>query len=91
MKLEDYRPLWRQILLKKNSKEKTDKGIYLPSESTLTPTYTVIDVGEECQKVKKGDVVLIDPKALGFMVEMIFDEGEHIQVMEQNIIGRFKQ
>lgn len=42
--------------------QKTDTGIYVPSQTGLRSYQTVIAVGTSVRNIKEGDIVEIDPK-----------------------------
>ena len=67
--LPDYKP------------EKTDKRIFIPIESKDPPTGLVIDCGEGCTQVKKGDKIYYYRK--GASIIYLDDVAHHFIIEEQ--------
>lgn len=89
MKLSNYYPTFRQVLIKEITIEKTVKGIFLPSTQLDDKIYQVVKVGKDCIEVKPGDVVKITQGIRTDAVDLTVDETliRYVQVMEQQIIG----
>ncbi len=89
MKLENYSPTFRGVLLQEVKEEKIG-SVYTPySLPEDLKMYTVIKTGKDCQQVQAGDIVKL---MRGFIPEPIrFDgAGDYGQAMEQQIIGYFR-
>lgn len=96
MKLENYFPTFRNVLLQEVEKEsKTKGGIFIPSlvleNATVTAKdYQVVKTGRDCIELRTGDIVKlmrgIVPEALDF------EENKTLfQVMEQQVIGYLRE
>lgn len=87
MKIQNYSPTFRNILLKQVEQEtKTSSGLYIPTAVLdNTPVdemaWLVVKTGKDCQEVKVGDTVYLNR---GIYPEPI---GEYFQVMEMQIKG----
>ena len=61
MKLENYSPTSRNVLLREVKDNENGGGILLPSTEFITENndkiYTVIKVGKDCTEVRPGDAV----------------------------------
>lgn len=62
MKLENYSPTFRNVLLREVKNEKTKGGIFIPSqvsekEKMSNRLYVAVKVGPDCTVVKPGDGV----------------------------------
>ena len=57
------KPLFRNVLVKPEFKAETPGGIILPDSEKKEQYLTVIGIGEECVKVKKGDRIIPYPNA----------------------------
>lgn len=96
-KLENYMPLHNGILLETVTvEEKTDGGIYLPTEMIEQQKNTIDDskawkvakVGPETTNIKVGDWVIMGGQT-PFAVEL--SEGLYLQVFENWIVGIFRE
>jgi len=94
MKIEDYFPTFRNVLLQEVEKEeKTKGGIYIPSsvlneKPVEEKLYQVIKTGKDCIEIRHNDQVRL---MRGLFPEAIeFDGQKFFQVMEQQIIGYFR-
>lgn len=93
MKLENYSPTFRNILLSKVEITKTEGGIYIPSTEFITEgnpkEYIAVKTGADCTVIKEGDKV----KLMRGMIPDNFDlsvdgkRQEYFQIPEQQIIG----
>ena len=83
-----FKPLRDWILLPDPRKSKTDSGIILDKETAnklTTNVLEVLDVGPEVNRVKKGDIVMVDPNVAGMIIEI--DEVSHVLVSEFHCLG----
>ena len=83
-----FKPLRDWILLPDPRKSKTDSGIILDKETAnklTTIVLEVLDVGPEVNRVKKGDIVMVDPNVAGMIIEI--DEVSHVLVSEFHCLG----
>lgn len=64
--IKKIKPMFDRILVTADTynleSQKTDTGIYVPSQTGLRSYQTVIAVGTSVRNVKEGDIVEIDPK-----------------------------
>lgn len=91
MNINKYEPLWRQVLVSPVVVDTTESGIILSEKETEVYLYEVKAVGEEVLKVKVGEKVTIDKFGISNGALIPFDdEGNLLQVNEQQIIGRCK-
>jgi co-chaperonin GroES (HSP10) len=92
MKLNSYKPLWRQVVLsplKEDKLVKTTSGIYVPKEQNEQPVFEVLAIGKECIEIKVGDKVLLTHEIMKTPITCE-DKQDVYQVMEQQIIGVIK-
>jgi len=92
MKLSKYLPSFRQVLVTEIKEEQTKGGIFLPPSSLkdellYQKLFLVEKIGQECQLVKKGDVVKLDVGARLIPVEFEDSDSNYMQVLEMQIIG----
>lgn len=91
MKLNNYFATFRNVLLQEVEQEKTEGGIYIPSSDFIKQEdkiYLVVKTGKDCIEVKVGDQVKL---MAGIRMETLtFDKQNYHQVMEQQIIGYFR-
>lgn len=61
MKLEQYKPKGRYMVLKRMVNEKTKGGIYIPAaaEGELIPYFEVLKAGPECKNVIEGEIIVL--------------------------------
>jgi len=91
LKLENYSPTFRNILLKEVKEEKTVGGIYIPlsAKRQEETVYEVIKVGKDCVEVEPGHQVYLGPNC-SYTSRTI--EGEsYIVVNELQIEGKFNK
>lgn len=92
MKVNNYEPFYRWVVISPIIKKTTKAGIIL-SDSDNTEkveSFRVEKVGEQCEKVKPGDRVLLE-RGRG-LIELPFEsEIPLLQVMEQQIIGKVEE
>lgn len=85
MKLENYSPTFRSVLITEMEESQTQGGIYLPpSAAKESKNYYVLKVGPQATEIKPGDIVKI---MNGIHPESIELDKPYLQVMEQQIIG----
>lgn len=93
MKLAEYLPTLRWVLLQAVVEEKTKGGIYIPSSVLSNPTrFKVIWVGEEVEgDLASGDEVKLDPRVSPYSIMLQNESGvevEYFTLQDMNIIGR---
>lgn len=91
MKLNNYFPTFRNVLLKKVENTKTKGGILVPSsvsDKIEHQSFTVVKAGKDCLTVEKGDQVVL---MKGIQPDPVLTLGdEYYQVMEQQITGYYR-
>lgn len=89
MKLNNYEPFYRWVVISPVVKAKTKAGIILKDPDSIEKIeyFKVEKVGDQCERVKPGDTVIVEQ---GRMIQLPFKLEETLlfQVMEQQIIGR---
>lgn len=86
MKLSNYFPTFRYVLIQEMKERKTAGGLYVPSTVfTEDKEWLVIKTGKECTTVQPGDVIRV---ARGIKPDDLrLDEGNFNQVLEMQIVG----
>lgn len=93
MKLAEYSPTLRWVLLQAVVEEKTKGGIYVPSSvSASTAEYEVLEVGSRSEAdLKAGDRVTLDPRVSPMSIRLEVENNrkeEFWLIQDTNIIGR---
>lgn len=85
MKLANYVPTWRWVLLEPIV-EDMKGSLYIPPKAQKATGYKVAKTGPACEIVQPGDYVIVEN---GPMVELFFEESRLLynQVLEPRIIG----
>jgi co-chaperonin GroES (HSP10) len=92
MKLEQFLPSFRNVLILEVKEVKTEGGIYLPP-SVFIPQddklYEVIKTGPKCEELEVGDKIYLSP---GIRISTRRIEGETYGIVyEQQVEGRFRE
>ena len=95
MKLENYFPTFRNVLLQVVEKDKLTKGgiiipsLVLESATASDKEYQIVKTGKDCIELRTGDTVRLmrglQPEALEFEDRTLY------QVMEQQVIGYLRE
>jgi len=89
MKLENYLPTFRNVLVEELETQLTRGGLYVPPSAVIeSKNYRVLKVGSQVIEVKPGDIVKI---MRGIQPEHIGLEKNYLQVPEQQIIGIIRE
>lgn len=85
MKLEQYKPKGKYILLKRVVKEKIG-NIFVPSsgEGELVPEFKVLKTGPEAKNVIEGEVVILS--TINYLNQLSFEDETHVFTCEDNVI-----
>lgn len=92
MKLSNYFPTFRNILVQEVTETKTEGGIYIPSSafgSVEDKTYKVLKTGKDCIEVQPGDNIRLSPGA-NINKIMLRTGGvvdTYLQVLEMAVVG----
>ena len=86
MKLSNYFPTFRYVLVQEVVERKTKGGLYVPpTVFTEDKEWQVIKTGKDCIAVLPGDIIKI---AKGIKPDDLrLDEGNFYQVLEMQIVG----
>ena len=86
-----FKPLFDRVLIEPIIKDMTDSGLHIPeSAKTIShqdPKGKVLAVGDEVKKVKVGDVVYFDDRAVAMMLNGKF----HVNAKEEEIYGIYAE
>src|ERR1700750_3523942 len=91
LKLENYMPTFRNILLKEVKEDQTAGGIYIPlsAKRQEDKIYEVVKAGKDCTEVEPNHQVYLGPHC-SYTTRTI--EGvEYIVVNEMQIEGKFSK
>lgn len=87
MKLSDYQPTWRWVLVEPILPEMTSGGLYLPEkdiQEVTTPTAKVVKVGPDVERIQVGDIVAIE--TVGYAKLMDFEDAKGIYSLQEMVI-----
>ncbi len=84
-----FKPLMDRVLAElMDVEEKTESGIIIPDTAKEKPQQaTVIEVGDDVELVKKGDVVVFEKYAGN---EIKIDDKKYVILKEDEILGKFE-
>jgi len=84
-----FKPLMDRVLAElMEVEEKTESGIIIPDTAKEKPQQaTVIEVGDDVELVKKGDVVVFEKYAGN---EIKIDDKKYVILKEDEILGKFE-
>ncbi len=84
-----FKPLMDRVLAEPMElEEKTESGIIIPDTAKEKPQQaTVIEVGDDVELVKKGDVVVFEKYAGN---EIKIDDKKYVILKEDEILGKFE-
>ncbi len=84
-----FKPLMDRVLAEPmDVEEKTESGIIIPDTAKEKPQQaTVIEVGDDVELVKKGDVVVFEKYAGN---EIKIDDKKYVILKEDEILGKFE-
>ncbi len=84
-----FKPLMDRVLVEPmEMEEKTESGIIIPDTAKDKPQQgTVVEVGDDVELVKKGDVVVFEKYAGN---ELKIDDKKFIILKEDEILGKFE-
>ena len=93
MKITNYKPLWRDVLISPIVGEdyiKTESNIYITKKAEKASLYKVLKVGDEVLKVKEKDTIVIDNNSI--RTPIVFEDATEVaQIREHDIIGIYKE
>ncbi len=83
-----FKPLMDRVLVEpQDLEQKTESGIIIPDTAKEKPQQgVVIEVGEDVEKVQKGDVVVYEKYAGN---EIKIDDKKYVILKEDEILGKF--
>tara|TARA_R110002012_G_scaffold291453_1_gene485856 strand:- start:3581 stop:3844 length:264 start_codon:yes stop_codon:yes gene_type:complete len=85
-----FTPNKNWILIPDPTKTKTESGIILDeatAKSQATNVLTVHSVGPECEFVKAGDTIMIDPRTEA--VRAPIEDTTYLLIQEFQVLGKF--
>lgn len=85
MKLANYEPTYRWVLLEPLFEEKVG-SLYIPAQSQRSNTYMVVKAGPQCEIARPGLRVIVEN---GPTIDLNFEENRLLyqQILEMRIIG----
>lgn len=83
--LSEYEPLGNNVLLKMNSKTKTDSGLFLP-KAVNERWMEVVKKGPMVELLEIGDVALVGESSAP--MKLTFGDVNYLQIAEFAIVGR---
>jgi hypothetical protein len=85
MKLKQYKPKGKYILLKRVVKKKIG-SIYVPdpAEGELVPEFKVIKLGPDCKNVIEGEVVILS--SINYLNQLSFEDETDTFTCEDNVV-----
>ncbi len=84
-----FKPLMDRVLAElMDLEEKTESGIIIPDTAKEKPQQaTVVEVGDDVELVKKGDVIVFEKYAGN---EIKIDDKKYVILKEDEILGKFE-
>ena len=85
-----FKPSGSWVILPNPTKTQTESGIFLDEDTAnkqATNILEVLAVGPQCTFVKKGDIVMVDPRTEA--VKTRIDDKDYLIVGEHQLLGKW--
>ena len=85
-----FKPNGSWVVLPDPSKTKTDSGIILNKQTARAKSTNILKtlaVGPDCTFIKKGDIVMVDPRTEAVIATI--DKEEYLLVGEHQLLGKW--